>query len=67
MHEHSALPGHPRFYAYVSGAGTVPGAATEMATLGNTTINKGSTAANAVCTYPKDPAGLPDGDTATQV
>ena len=23
--EHSAFLGHPRFYAYVSGAGTVPG------------------------------------------
>ena len=28
--EHSALPGHPRFYAYVSGAGTVPGAAADL-------------------------------------
>jgi aromatic-L-amino-acid/L-tryptophan decarboxylase len=28
--EYSALPGHPRFYAYVSGAGTVPGAAAEL-------------------------------------
>ena len=28
--EYSAFPGHPRFYAYVSGAGTVPGAAAEL-------------------------------------
>jgi len=28
--EHSAFPGHPRFYAYVSGAGTVPGAAADL-------------------------------------
>ncbi len=28
--EHSALLGHPRFYAYVSGAGTVPGAAADL-------------------------------------
>ena len=28
--EHSAFLGHPRFYAYVSGAGTVPGAAADL-------------------------------------
>ena len=28
--EHSAFPGHPRFYAYVSGAGTVPGAVADL-------------------------------------
>jgi len=28
--DHSALPGHPRFSAYVSGAGTVPGAAADL-------------------------------------
>jgi glutamate/tyrosine decarboxylase-like PLP-dependent enzyme len=28
--DHSAFPGHPRFYAYVSGAGTVPGAAADL-------------------------------------
>jgi glutamate/tyrosine decarboxylase-like PLP-dependent enzyme len=28
--EHSAFPGHPRFAAYVSGAGTVPGAAADL-------------------------------------
>jgi glutamate/tyrosine decarboxylase-like PLP-dependent enzyme len=32
--EHSAFPGHPRFYAYVSGAGTVPGAAAELLAAG---------------------------------
>ena len=32
--EHSAFLGHPRFYAYVSGAGTVPGAAAELLAAG---------------------------------
>ena len=30
----SALPGHPRFMAYVSGAGTVPGAAADLLAAG---------------------------------
>jgi len=28
--EHSMYPGHPRFYAYITGAGTVPGAAADL-------------------------------------
>jgi aromatic-L-amino-acid/L-tryptophan decarboxylase len=32
--EHSAYPGHPRFMAYVSGAGTVPGAAADLLAAG---------------------------------
>jgi glutamate/tyrosine decarboxylase-like PLP-dependent enzyme len=32
--EHAALPGHPRFMAYVSGAGTVPGAAADLLAAG---------------------------------
>lgn len=32
--EHSTLPGHPRFMAYVSGAGTVPGAAADLLAAG---------------------------------
>lgn len=32
--DHSAFLGHPRFYAYVSGAGTVPGAAAELLAAG---------------------------------
>ena len=32
--EHSALLGHPRFYAYVSGSGTVPGAAADLLAAG---------------------------------
>ncbi len=32
--EHSAFLGHPRFYAYVSGSGTVPGAAAELLAAG---------------------------------
>jgi aromatic-L-amino-acid decarboxylase len=32
--EHSMYPGHPRFLAYVSGAGTVPGAAADLLAAG---------------------------------
>jgi aromatic-L-amino-acid/L-tryptophan decarboxylase len=32
--EHSMYPGHPRFYAYISGAGTVPGAVADMLAAG---------------------------------
>jgi glutamate/tyrosine decarboxylase-like PLP-dependent enzyme len=32
--EHATLPGHPRFMAYVSGAGTVPGAAADLLAAG---------------------------------
>jgi aromatic-L-amino-acid/L-tryptophan decarboxylase len=32
--EHSMFPGHPRFMAYVSGAGTVPGAAADLLAAG---------------------------------
>jgi glutamate/tyrosine decarboxylase-like PLP-dependent enzyme len=32
--EHATLPGHPRFMAYVSGAGTVPGAAADLVAAG---------------------------------
>ncbi|HEX7463500.1 MAG TPA: pyridoxal-dependent decarboxylase [Actinomycetota bacterium] len=32
--EWSTYPGHPRFYAYVSGAGTVPGAAADLLAAG---------------------------------
>jgi glutamate/tyrosine decarboxylase-like PLP-dependent enzyme len=32
--EHSTFPGHPRFMAYVSGAGTVPGAAADLLAAG---------------------------------
>ncbi|MGH2589280.1 MAG: pyridoxal phosphate-dependent decarboxylase family protein [Actinomycetota bacterium] len=32
--EHSMYPGHPRFYAYISGAGTVPGAAADLLAAG---------------------------------
>jgi glutamate/tyrosine decarboxylase-like PLP-dependent enzyme len=32
--EHASLPGHPRFMAYVSGAGTVPGAAADLLAAG---------------------------------
>jgi glutamate/tyrosine decarboxylase-like PLP-dependent enzyme len=32
--DHSTFPGHPRFYAYVSGAGTVPGAAADLLAAG---------------------------------
>lgn len=32
--EHSMYPGHPRFMAYISGAGTVPGAAADLLAAG---------------------------------
>jgi glutamate/tyrosine decarboxylase-like PLP-dependent enzyme len=32
--EHATFPGHPRFMAYVSGAGTVPGAAADLLAAG---------------------------------
>ena len=32
--EHSAFPGHPRFMAYITGAGTVPGAAADLLAAG---------------------------------
>lgn len=32
--EHSMYPGHPRFYAYITGAGTVPGAAADLLAAG---------------------------------
>jgi aromatic-L-amino-acid/L-tryptophan decarboxylase len=32
--ERSVYPGHPRFYAYISGAGTVPGAAADLLAAG---------------------------------
>jgi glutamate/tyrosine decarboxylase-like PLP-dependent enzyme len=32
--EHATFPGHPRFMAYVSGAGTVPGAAADLIAAG---------------------------------
>lgn len=32
--EHSMYPGHPRFMAYISGAGTVPGAAADLLVAG---------------------------------
>lgn len=32
--EHSSFPGHPRFMAYVSGSGTVPGAAADLLAAG---------------------------------
>jgi glutamate/tyrosine decarboxylase-like PLP-dependent enzyme len=32
--EHTTFPGHPRFMAYVSGAGTVPGAAADLLAAG---------------------------------
>jgi len=32
--EHSTFPGHPRFMAYISGAGTVPGAAADLLAAG---------------------------------
>jgi glutamate/tyrosine decarboxylase-like PLP-dependent enzyme len=32
--EHSMYPGHPRFYAYISGAGTVPGAVADLLAAG---------------------------------
>ena len=32
--EQSLLPGHPGFFAYISGAGTVPGAAAELLAAG---------------------------------
>jgi hypothetical protein len=32
--ERSMYPGHPRFYAYITGAGTIPGAAADLVAAG---------------------------------
>jgi len=34
--EHSSYPGHPGFMAYISGGGTVPGAAADLLAAGLT-------------------------------